>query len=50
MVGFARAVLTEMVDNGPGRDFRRMLHTEDAHGLHAEYRSAAPARPTCARA
>ncbi|WP_017555753.1 GNAT family N-acetyltransferase [Nocardiopsis baichengensis] len=40
--GLGRAILTEMTDNGPGRDFRRMLHTEDAHGLHAEYGSAAP--------
>lgn len=40
--GLGRAILTEMIDNGPGRDFRWMLHTEDAHGLYAEFGFAAP--------
>lgn len=32
--GLARALLAEMIDNGPGRHFRWMLHTSDAHGLY----------------
>ncbi|MDA2806742.1 GNAT family N-acetyltransferase [Nocardiopsis suaedae] len=40
--GLGRAILTAMIDDGPGRDFRWMLHTDDAHGLYAEFGFAAP--------
>jgi GNAT superfamily N-acetyltransferase len=40
--GLATALLTEMIDNGPGHDFIWMLHTRDAHGL---YRKAGFADP-----
>jgi GNAT superfamily N-acetyltransferase len=33
--GLAAAVLRLMIDDGPGADFRWMLHTADAHGLYA---------------
>ena len=26
-----------MIDDGPGAEFRWMLHTADAHGLYARY-------------
>jgi GNAT superfamily N-acetyltransferase len=43
-----------MVEDGPGRDFRWMLHTKDAHGLYERFGFAPPdetylerpARPT----
>lgn len=41
--GVARAMLRLMIDDGPGTDFRWMLHTQDAHGL---YRSVGFADPT----
>jgi hypothetical protein len=31
-----------MIDEGPGRDFRWMLVTSDAHGLYAKFGFAAP--------
>jgi GNAT superfamily N-acetyltransferase len=31
-----------MVEDGPGRDFRWMLHTNDAHPLYAKFGFAAP--------
>jgi hypothetical protein len=31
-----------MVDDGPGRDFRWMLHTADAHGLYRQHGFASP--------
>ena len=31
-----------MVDDGPGADFRWMLHTADAHGLYERFGFAAP--------
>ncbi|MGM7776583.1 GNAT family N-acetyltransferase [Arthrobacter sp. KNU-44] len=48
MVGFARAfsargqalgkaMVAEMVDGGPGANFRWMLHTTDAHGLYRQF-------------
>jgi GNAT superfamily N-acetyltransferase len=36
------ALVAEMVDNGPGKNFRWMLHTSDAHGLYAKFGFAAP--------
>lgn len=36
------ALVTEMIDNGPGKDFRWMLHTSDAHGLYRKFGFAAP--------
>lgn len=32
--GLGRELVMEMIDHGPGRDFRWMLHTADAHGLY----------------
>lgn len=34
--GLAQAMVAELVDNGPGVNFRWMLHTADAHGLYAK--------------
>jgi GNAT superfamily N-acetyltransferase len=42
--GLGAALICEMVDNGPGRDFRWLLHTADAHGLYAKFGFAAPDR------
>lgn len=41
--GVAKAMLALMIDDGPGADFRWMLHTLDAHGL---YRSFGFTEPT----
>src|SRR5690606_15717362 len=40
--GLGKAVVRLMIEEGPGRDFRRMLHTDDAHGLYAGFGFAAP--------
>ena len=40
--GIARRLVAEMVDNGPGHEFRWMLHTADAHALYGEFGFAAP--------
>lgn len=40
--GLGEALLREMIDNGPGRDFRWMLHTCDAHHLHRKFGFSAP--------
>lgn len=40
--GLGRALVTAMIEEGPGADFRWMLHTADAHGLYARYGFAAP--------
>jgi GNAT superfamily N-acetyltransferase len=40
--GLGQALLREMIDNGPGRDFRWMLHTDDAHGFYRKFGFAAP--------
>ena len=42
--GVARQLLAEMIDRGPGREFRWMLHTADAHGLYAEFGFRPPNR------
>jgi GNAT superfamily N-acetyltransferase len=40
--GLGSAIVTAMVDDGPGRDFRWMLHTADAHGLYRQHGFADP--------
>lgn len=40
--GLGRALVAHMIDDGPGRDFRWMLHTADAHGLYSEFGFGAP--------
>jgi len=40
--GLATAMLTELIDNGPGRDFRWMLRTQDAHDLYRKLGFATP--------
>ncbi|HEY6793249.1 MAG TPA: GNAT family N-acetyltransferase [Kineosporiaceae bacterium] len=35
--GVGRSLVSLMIDKGPGRDFRWLLHTADAHGLYAEF-------------
>lgn len=34
--GLAQLMLTEMIDNGPGRQFRWLLHADDARRLYAK--------------
>lgn len=34
--GLGLEILREMIENGPGRDFRWLLHTADAHTLYAQ--------------
>lgn len=40
--GVASGILRLMIDEGPGRDFRWMLHTNDAHPLYAQFGFTAP--------
>ena len=40
--GLGRAVVSAMIENGPGADFRWLLHTADAHGLYADFGFAPP--------
>lgn len=35
--GIGKELVREMIDNGPGADFRWMLHTSDAHGLYERF-------------
>lgn len=35
--GVGQGMLRLMIDDGPGRDFRWMLHTGDAHGLYEKF-------------
>ncbi|MGW4482429.1 GNAT family N-acetyltransferase [Amycolatopsis sp. NPDC004368] len=35
--GLGKEIVREMIDNGPGNDFRWMLHTADAHGLYRQF-------------
>ena len=35
--GLSRMLMAEMIDNGPGRPFRWMLHTDTAHGLYEKF-------------
>ncbi|CAM00320.1 acetyltransferase (GNAT) family protein [Saccharopolyspora erythraea NRRL 2338] len=32
--GVGKALVRTVIDEGPGREFRWMLHTDDAHGLY----------------
>lgn len=36
-MGVGTGILRLMIEDGPGRDFRWMLHTDDAHTLYAEF-------------
>ena len=40
--GLGRALLEEMIEDGPGKDFRWLLHTADAHGLYRQFGFTAP--------
>lgn len=40
--GLGKALVHEMIENGPGRLFRWMLHTDDAHGIYREFGFTAP--------
>lgn len=40
--GLSTRLMTTMIDDGPGRNFRWMLVTSDAHGLYAKFGFAAP--------
>ena len=35
--GIAQALVTTMVEAGPGSDFRWLLHTQDAHNLYRRF-------------
>lgn len=35
--GIAKAIVAAMIEDGPGRDFRWMLHTADAHDLYRPF-------------
>jgi len=40
--GLGVALVHAMIEDGPGRDFRWMLHTNDAHGLYPKFGFAEP--------
>lgn len=40
--GIGAGIIRVMIDEGPGRDFRWMLHTKDAHTLYAKFGFSAP--------
>ncbi|MGW0890590.1 GNAT family N-acetyltransferase [Saccharopolyspora sp. NPDC002578] len=40
--GVGVELVRAMIEDGPGRDFRWMLHTADAHGLYERFGFAAP--------
>lgn len=40
--GIGTGILRVMIDEGPGRDFRWMLHTNDAHALYGKFGFTAP--------
>jgi GNAT superfamily N-acetyltransferase len=40
--GLATRILHEVIENGPGRGFRWMLVTSDAHGLYSKFGFGAP--------
>jgi GNAT superfamily N-acetyltransferase len=42
--GIGRRLLEEMIERGPGREYRWMLHTADAHGLYADFGFQPPNR------
>ncbi|PKW14426.1 GNAT family N-acetyltransferase [Saccharopolyspora spinosa] len=35
--GIGKALIQSMIEDGPGSDFRWMLHTDDAHDLYRAY-------------
>jgi GNAT superfamily N-acetyltransferase len=35
--GLGRAIIQAMIEDGPGADWRWMLHTADAHGLYQQF-------------
>ena len=37
-----KGLVRVMIEEGPGRDFRWMLHTADAHGLYEQFGFAVP--------
>ncbi|WP_092626948.1 GNAT family N-acetyltransferase [Actinopolyspora mzabensis] len=37
-----RGLVHEMIDNGPGKNFKWMLHTDDAHELYRDFGFAEP--------
>ena len=40
--GLGTAIVKMMIDDGPGKNFRWMLHTRDAHGLYRRFGFAPP--------
>jgi N-acetyltransferase len=40
--GLGKAIVSMMIDQGPGAGYRWMLHTADAHGLYRRFGFAAP--------
>lgn len=40
--GLSKKLLAKMIDDGPGRSFRWMLVTSDAHGLYSQFGFKAP--------
>lgn len=40
--GLGEALVREMIEHGPGQDFRWMLHTDDAHHLYRKFAFAEP--------
>lgn len=40
--GLGKQLVREMIDNGPGAEFRWMLHTADAHGLYRPFGFSEP--------
>lgn len=40
--GLGKRIMTRMIEDGPGREFRWVLFTADAHGLHEQFGFAAP--------
>ncbi|MDE0546678.1 GNAT family N-acetyltransferase [Microbacterium sp. C7(2022)] len=48
--GLSKRMMRMMIDDGPGRDFRWMLVTDDAHGLYEQFGFAEPDRMVMVRA
>lgn len=40
--GLGKRLVVEMIESGPGADFRWLLHTADAHGLYKGFGFAEP--------
>ena len=47
--GLGKRLMGAMIDEGPGRDFRWVLFTKDAHGMYEQYGFAAPDDTTMVR-